>query len=494
MSTATLERTVSAAILARASDDQGGDSGSVEGQVRAGRKAAAELDWNVKVVHDVDDGFSASKHATKARVGWLALQEDIEAGRVNAVIMRTPSRGSRVMSDWIGFLDRCELRGVLIYVIQHKRVYRTDNYRDREALVNEGAKAEAFIEELSDNIKEGIETALLAGRPVGPVPYGYKRVQVRAKRSTQRERQSDENDLYVRWVPDPEAAAKVLRVFTMADDGHSLAEAARETGLSRGHVGHLVKNMAYIARRIMLDGQVIACKWEPLVPEDVFHRVAAIRAAVPQSVTMKGRPRSTYRSLLGGLAVCGKCGGKVSTHTSEQKKRGKVRTYRCAKSFCFKLDHIGDVDERVSWELVKYLLTPGVLESHLPTEDAQAAAAARGEAEALRAELAAWAADLEVSRAAYKAREASLMPMIEAAEERARTLSTPPALRAFADRIGFTSDGTATAERLNAAMRVLDDMPMEAVRNLLREVATVTIYPQAMARELGKEQVEVTFN
>jgi len=89
MGTATLERTVSAAILARASDDQGGDSGSVEGQVRAGRKAAAELDWNVKVVHDVDDGFSASKHATKARAGWLALQEDIEAGRVNAVIMRT---------------------------------------------------------------------------------------------------------------------------------------------------------------------------------------------------------------------------------------------------------------------------------------------------------------------------------------------------------------------------------------------------------------------
>jgi hypothetical protein len=59
-----------AAILARCSDNQDGDSGSVEGQVRRGRKAAADLGWNVAAVHDVDDGFSASRFATKARAGW----------------------------------------------------------------------------------------------------------------------------------------------------------------------------------------------------------------------------------------------------------------------------------------------------------------------------------------------------------------------------------------------------------------------------------------
>jgi DNA invertase Pin-like site-specific DNA recombinase len=55
----------------------------------------------------VDDGFSASRFAKKQRKGWLALQADIRAGRVQAVIMRTPSRGSRAMSDWVQFLDLC---------------------------------------------------------------------------------------------------------------------------------------------------------------------------------------------------------------------------------------------------------------------------------------------------------------------------------------------------------------------------------------------------
>jgi hypothetical protein len=56
----------------------------------AGRAEAGNLGWNVAAVHDIDDGFSASRFAKKQRKGWLALQEDIGAGRVHAVIMRTP--------------------------------------------------------------------------------------------------------------------------------------------------------------------------------------------------------------------------------------------------------------------------------------------------------------------------------------------------------------------------------------------------------------------
>ena len=85
------------------------------------------------------------------------------------------------------------------------------------------------------------------------------------------------------------------------------------------------------------------------------------------------------------------------------------------------------------------------------------------------------------------------MPLIEAAEERARVLQVWPAVRAFADRLGFTEDGTATEDPFNAALAVLDDMPMEALRNLLRSVAVITVYPQAMARERDRPQVEVLF-
>jgi site-specific DNA recombinase len=391
--------------------------------------------------------------------------------------MRTPSRGSRTMSDWVAFLDLCREREILVHVTQHGRTYDTANYHDREALMNAGASAEADADERAETVREGIETAMRAGKPLATVAYGLRKVYDGPKQ--------------VRMETDPEKAAQVLALFTLVDQGHAVSRACRETGISRGHAGFILKNMSYIARRVMPDGEVIECQWPAIVPEPMFYRVQAILAAVPESAAQRGRPKSTYRSLLGGLAVCGKCGAAVTTHIDERKTLGKVRRYRCAKG-CFKLDHVSEVDERVGWEVVKYLLTPGVLERHLPEGDAAAAAAARGEAEALRAELAEWAADLEVSRAAYKAREAKLLPLIEAAEQRARQLSIPPAVRGFADRLGF-EDGDATADRLNAAMQVWDDMPMEAARALLREVADVVVYPQAMARELGCDRVEVLF-
>jgi hypothetical protein len=253
--------------------------------------------------------------------------------------------------------------------------------------------------------------------------------------------------------------------------------------------------MAYIARRVIPDGTVVECQWPAIVPEEMFWRVQAIRAAVPQAAALKGRPKSTYRSLLGGLGSCGRCGAKVSMHSSEQKKRGKIRRYRCAGSFCFKLDHISDVDERVGWEVVKYLLTPGVLERHLPTggRGGSGGGTRRGRCAARRAGRVGCRPGGVPRRVPGQGSEA------HAADRGGRgtrpPAQHPPGRPGFADRLGF-EDGdpdTATADRLNAAMQVWDDMPMEAARALLREVADVVIYPQALARELGKDQVEVLF-
>jgi site-specific DNA recombinase len=204
---------IGAAILARCSDNSGGDSGSVEGQVRRGRKAAADLGWNVAAVHDVDDGFSASRFTKKQRKGWLALQADIRAGQVQAVILRTASRGSRTMSDWVAFLDLCRERGILIYVTQRGRTYDTANYHDREALMNAGASADADADERAATIREGVETAMLAGKPLSSVAYGYRKVYHGPKLS--------------HLEKDPEKAGQVLWLFTLVDQGHAVSEACR---------------------------------------------------------------------------------------------------------------------------------------------------------------------------------------------------------------------------------------------------------------------------
>ena len=465
------------AVLARVSSDQGGASASVHDQLVAARTAAAQLGWPVAAEYD-DADISASRFSGgKKRPGWQALLAAIASGQITRVIVWAPNRASREMEDWSSFLNLCRRHRVLICVISHgNRVYDTGNARDRRTLMEDGIDAEYDSEKISQGVRRGIAGAQAAGKPQARMPYGYVKVHDGWKK------------LHVEL--DAEAAARVRQVFGLTAEGHNNAEVARRTGLSRGLVSAIIRNRVYTAKRILGDGTIVECQWPAIVDDDLFNRCQV--SVTPQGAKLKGVPKSTYRSLLGGLGTCGKCGGKVTTQVDEYVRRGRVRRYKCSVGH-FKLDHIDDVDERVGWEVVKFLMTPGSLEKYLPDADADAAAAARGQAESLRAELAEWAADLDVSRAAYKAREARIMPLIEAAEERARTLSVPPAVRAFADRIGFTGDGTATAERLNAAMQVWQSLPMEAARALLREVGTVTIYPQKLATELGKDQVEVLF-
>lgn len=59
---------------------------------------------------------------------------------------------------------------------------------------------------------------------------------------------------------DPEKAARVLKLFTLVDQGHAVSYACRETGISRGHAGFILKNLAYIARRVMADDTVVEAR------------------------------------------------------------------------------------------------------------------------------------------------------------------------------------------------------------------------------------------
>jgi len=481
MVTTTAELTVQAAILARASDNRDGDSNSVLSQVEKGRATADRLAWNVAVVHDQDDGYSASRFAKRARKGWLALRADIESGKVSAVIMRTASRGSRTMSDWTDFLDLARDKRLMIHIIQDKRTFDAANFRDRKSLLEAGAEAEAFSDELSETIKDGVQEFMKDGKAWSVMPLGYRKVRAENGKATG-EAVIVEAD-----------AQRVQRLFEMVDEGHSINAACKETGIYRQQALVLLRKSAYIAKRKVGD-EWVSCMWPAIVPEDMFWRVQA-RLATNKGA---GKRPGAYRSLLAHYAVCGKCGGEVMT---EQRYHGawkkgvkrdpdapRYRVYKCTKDGCFAIAAEG-ADKDALYMAAGALMAPGKLEQYLPSDDSLATAQA--EVDRLQAELDAWL-EADISPRAYKAKEDKYLPQIEAAKARAEAarMAASPALRPLAEFAVL--DFPEIWQRADGAFRALEKMPVAAQRDLLRSVFDVRLYPRKLADELGVSQVEVT--
>ncbi len=66
---------------------------------------------------------------------------DVEAGRVNVLIIWEPSRASRLLSAWSTLLETCQRLGVLIHVTSHQQTYDLDNPRHWRTLAEDGVDA-----------------------------------------------------------------------------------------------------------------------------------------------------------------------------------------------------------------------------------------------------------------------------------------------------------------------------------------------------------------
>src|SRR5258706_7512955 len=249
----------SAALVARVSSDQGGRSASVSEQIEAGRKSAIQLGWDVTGIFE-DEDLSASRFAVADRPAWRKLQKLLPDRTFDAVILWSPSRGSRELEDWAAFLSRCRAYSVLIYVITHKRVYDVWVSRDWKVLADDGVTSAYESEMKSDDVRRGIEGAKAAGKPLASVPFGYVKVR------------DPGNGKLTGLEIDPEKSAKVRHLFAALDDGESVTDAAKQTGISRQQALHLATNPAFIAQRKLDDGSYVQCQWEAIITQDQYRR------------------------------------------------------------------------------------------------------------------------------------------------------------------------------------------------------------------------------
>jgi site-specific DNA recombinase len=80
-----------------------------------------------QIAAEYEDAVSTSRFARKQREDWPRLLADIEAGRLDVVVLWESSRGSRRAAEWMAFLDLCRDRQVRIHVTSHGRTYDMSN-------------------------------------------------------------------------------------------------------------------------------------------------------------------------------------------------------------------------------------------------------------------------------------------------------------------------------------------------------------------------------
>lgn len=374
----------------------------------------------------VDNDRSASRYAKKERPGYVRLVSFVDAGRCDVVVVWELSRLSRDLGTLVAFRDLCRARGVLWSV--GGRTYDPGDDRDTWPLIAQAIQAENESAQTSKRVRRAMVKNAEKGRPHGKHSYGYRR------------EYDPETRVLVRVVIDEDQAAVLREIadrFLAGEAFYSIAHDLTARGVpapAGGKVWHpsncarLMKNPAYIARR-MQNGQYVAdAIWPPIFGESEWALMQG-KLADPARLTTH---EAATKYLLTGIAECGVCG---STRMSTVKHRGTGnRSFICGAKFCVSRA-ITPTEQLVEKKIIERLASPDVADLFGTGGDDDSAEAARKRAAELRERLAGFEAEAMAGRitpAAFGRFETKLTEQIEAAEVEARRAVLPAALTELA--------------------------------------------------------------
>ncbi len=187
-----------------------GESAGIESQRLLLRAYASERGFSVLDEY-VDDGYSGVRYD---RPQFQRMLTDIEAGRINLVLVKDLSRLGR------NYIASGELTEVYFPERRVRLIAVNDGYdseREEDDLAPfRHVMNEMYARDISKKIKTALRAKMLEGQYIGSfAPYGYKKCE------------EDRHTL----VPDTPAAEVVRRVFLLAAEGETAAKIAEIKGI-----------------------------------------------------------------------------------------------------------------------------------------------------------------------------------------------------------------------------------------------------------------------
>ena len=320
---------VRCAIYTRKSTDEGldRDFNSLDAQREAAEaylKSQLHLGWTL-VPHRYDDGgFSG---ATLDRPALKKLLEDVEAHRVDCIIVYKVDRLSRSLLDFARLVDQFDQRSVSFVSVTQQ--FNTTSSLGRLTLNILLSFAQFEREIISERTRDKMSAARRKGKWVGGTPVlGF-----------------DVGPAGRRLVVNEKEAQRVREIFELYPKHRSLARLVDElqrrkwktkSWTSKGGVHHAGKMFTQASLRRLLTNAVYAGKVEHRGTIYAGEHVAIVDPSSWDKVNAKlrahrGQPRANYTKqdpLLADLLVCTSCQRPmVATYTS--KKGRRYRYYVC---------------------------------------------------------------------------------------------------------------------------------------------------------------------
>ena len=327
-------------------DEQAGESNSIQNQKKYLEEYARQHGLR-NIRHFYDDGYSGTNFN---RPGFAALLEEIEAGRVETLVVKDLSRFGRNYLQ-VGYYTEILFpkKGVRFIAINNNVDSATPQDNDFTPFLN--IMNEWYAKDTSNKIKAIFKSRMKDGmRCSGSIPYGYKR------------RPDDKQILIV----DKPAAEVVRKIFRLACQGNSITaiaemltaeqilipsayaaihqpencrhqDVADPYRWSANTIGYILDRQEYLGHTVL--GKSVCENFKTkqrraATPDELMIFPDTHEAIIDQDtwdiarkIRMRKKPRvanGTYSHRLSGLVYCADCGARMGFISPESKHSDKL--------------------------------------------------------------------------------------------------------------------------------------------------------------------------
>ena len=354
-------------------DELQGESNSISHQKQMLEEYARRNGFP-RPTHFTDDGISGTRFD---RPGFTAMMEEVEAGHVEAVIVKDMSRLGR---DYLKV-------GQIMEILRQKNVRLiavndgVDSARDDDDFTPfRNIMNEFFVRDTSRKIKSVFKAKGMTGKHLtGTVIYGYLWADEKREQ----------------WIVDDEAAAVVRRIFAMTMDGHGPYQIAKQLtadkvempavhlarhgegvnknkkfkdiyGWGSSTIVNILKKREYLGQTVNFKTRkhfkdkkshyVDESEWtifenthEAIIDQATFDNVQRIRGNVRRYPDGWGETHP-----LTGLMYCADCGGKMYVHRTNNGKR--IPQYTCSQYSKVPVGTLCSTQHRINADVVMTLI------------------------------------------------------------------------------------------------------------------------------------------
>ncbi|MBM0128063.1 recombinase family protein [Pimelobacter simplex] len=447
-----------AAIYVRQSLDRSGEGAAVDRQLAECTELAERNSWAVAEVYR-DNDASASNGK---RPDWQRLLADLDAGLYDVLVCWHTDRLYRRVRDLVDLVEIAERRPLRISSVKAAEIdLSTPAGRMLAGMLGHAARYEVEqkgARQVSANRARAQDGTVLWTRR----PFGFDRsgteVRVVKKEAAALEA----------------AASKVLAGATLASVARDLNKRGISTSLGREWSVTSLKRALLnprVAGHVVYRGELMSTNGPAILDTETYDRLQALLT----DPRRKTAPSTVAKFLLSGIARCGReeCDREPMFSTTNGAER--IVVYRCRK--CYGARHRDRVDEVVLATIAARLARPDAA-SLLSTEvDVAALQAQAAELRDRRDALAMMLADGLLGADAVKVQAKTLTDRLGNLE---RQIDAAMGESPLADVIGADD-----------VVGRLAELPLTALRAIVRELCEVVILPAGKGIRFAPDQVQV---